>query len=229
MKALINKYLKICFLTFAVMLFSCSPMDEYKDITGKEEIQYTGKIDSVKIFSGDERLFITGLFISDPKIVNCRIFWNLKSDSIDIPIKRTDGVDTLKKEISLAENIYNFEIFTYDAAGNKSVPVSATGKTYGEQYEASISNRLALSANLDSDSIIIMWRPIDLTLGPFATEVSYTTSDGKSTKKRVAVNETKTVLKNYKLDSEVSYSTLYLPEALCLDTFYTKVDLLPIE
>lgn len=232
MKNQINRYLKycsFCICTLVIALSACSPMDEYKDIAGEEEIQYTGKIDSVKVFSGDERLLITGLFISDPKVTNCRIYWNLRNDSVDIPVNKTSGIDTLKKEISLPENTYNFEIYTYDALGNKSVPVYATGRTYGKDYKASLVNRRIVSSKIDSDSIIIEWGRIDLTLNPLATEVTYTTNEGSVYRKRTDINNNKTVLKNYKSGTEVNYSTLYLPESLCIDTFRTQIELVKIE
>lgn len=210
-------------LLFMSSVISCSDMDEYKKFIEGGEIEYTGKIDSVVVFSGEERLMVTGLFMSDPKITNCRIYWNLRADSIDVPVVRTGGVDTLKQLIQLPENLYNFEIFTIDRLGNKSVPVNAIGSTYGPLYRASISNRILNSATVNENGVVTMeWRTMDLTLGAFKTEVEYMDKSGQLNKVTVPVNEYSTLLENYKLESEIKYSTSYIPDALCIDTFRTE-------
>ncbi|GAB6119748.1 hypothetical protein JCM30204_08970 [Dysgonomonas termitidis] len=197
-------------------------MDEYKEFAKGGEISYTGKIDSVTVFSGDGRVCIQGLIISDPKVTNCRIFWNGNKDSLNIPVVRTENVDTIKEYISLPENLYNFIIYTYDALGNKSIPVYITGRSYGDAYKASISNRLVASASVDENSDAkIVWRDIDKTLGAFTTDIFYTTNDGEQKTYQVDVDEKETILSNYKQGTNFSYQTLYRPDTLCVDTFRT--------
>lgn len=207
-----------------VSISSCTQMDDYKDFIKNGEISYTGKIDSVIIYSGDERLLIQGLFISDPKIVNCRIFWNNKLDSVDIPVNRTDGIDTLRKIISLPENLYNFEIYTYDVLGNKSIPVYTIGRAYGTNYKASLNNRLINSAIVDGNNVKIEWRNIDKTLGAFANEVKYTDNSGVEHAIRINIDDSQTILEDYKVGTSFSSSTLYKPDSLCIDTFYSIAD-----
>ena len=65
----------------ALGVYACSGMDEYKYLYLKDGIKsYTGKIDSVKVYSGHERVMIEGLFMSDPKVTGCMIYWNSKMD-----------------------------------------------------------------------------------------------------------------------------------------------------
>ena len=72
----------LCMLLL-IILSSCSKIDGYKSIyTAGGQIVYPGKMDSVKVFSGKNRVKITGLFTSDPKIVKYRVFWNSRQDSI---------------------------------------------------------------------------------------------------------------------------------------------------
>jgi len=209
-------------IVLILLVYSCRKMDEYKEFTKDGEISYTGKMDSVVVFSGDERVFVKGLLRADPKITNCRIYWNNGHDSVDIPIEKSGRTDTIKKFIPLSENLYNFIIYTYDALGNKSIPVYATGKVYGDLYKKSINNRLILSAiaNADND-VTVTWRPIDKTLGAFATDVSYTDNNGKNKHVQVDVNAETAVLTNYKEGTPFSYQTLYIPDTLCIDTFRT--------
>src|SRR5690606_6290460 len=101
---------------------SCKKMDDYKQyIADKPVITYTGKIDSVKVFSGNNRVVVQGLLTADPKIVEARIYWDNRRDSLVLPIQRSADVDTIRAEITnLEDRIYNFDIVTYDNQGNKS-------------------------------------------------------------------------------------------------------------
>lgn len=220
--AIINSLLILCVACAAV---SCTDMDEYKKISGDKEILYTGKIEQVKVYSGDGRVEVTGVCQSDPKIVNCRIYWNLRKDSVDVPIDMTNSPILVEQQISnLKDQTYNFDIFTYDAAGNRSVPVNAVGRSYGDKYKATISNRLIKSTSKSGTSGIIEWRGLDTTLGPYETEVVYTNTSGVDVTKNVLIEDEKTTLENYKFGTKIKYTTLYLPDEDCLDTFRTATD-----
>lgn len=216
-----RKWIYLSILSF-VLIASCAKIDDYKKFVEEGEISYTGKIDSVKVYSGDGRVFIQGLFRSDPKVASCKIYWNSLKDSVEVPVIKTGGVDTLKQFIQLPENLYNFQIYTYDALGNKSVPVYATGRSYGASYKASLTNRLILSAIIDANNdVIINWRNIDKTLGAFATEVVYTDNTNMEQRVTMDIDATTLLLKDYKSGAPFTYRTLYLPDTLSIDTFYT--------
>jgi hypothetical protein len=68
-----------------ISLASCEKADKYKEFVKDGEISYIGKLDSVKVYSGKNRVMIKGMITSDPKIVECRVFWNNKKDSLVIP------------------------------------------------------------------------------------------------------------------------------------------------
>lgn len=214
---------KMFFITLLIStIYGCSGMDaDYKNFIKDGEIIYTGKIDSVVILSGKERVFVTGVFISDPNITQCRIYWDSRTQHVDVPVERIDGVQKFKHEIELPEKLYNFEIITLDHDGNTSVPVSASGKSYGEKFQASITNRLITSAKIDEESnAIINWLPIDKTLGAFATEITYVNTDDQTCTIVTPVDEEQTILPKFR-DEQLTLYTLYLPDTLCVDTFRT--------
>lgn len=217
-----SKYLIVGFILLLIVQVSCTPMDDYKRFITDKEIQYPGRIDSVVVFSGDERVIVNGLFISDPKVSACRIFWNNMQDSLEVPIVRTDEVDTLMQEIKLPENVYSFIIHTYDQLGNRSVPVYATGQAYGQTYKQSIVNRLVEGRALAEDNkLTISWYEIEKTMGPLSTEVTYTNAQGAIKKVYLPVDQKSLEISDYKTESSYSYRTLYIPDTLCIDTFYT--------
>lgn len=215
-------YLLLLAIIFNV---SCADSEDYKQFIEGGEISYTGKIDSVQVFSGKERVYVQGLFKSDPKVTKCVIYWDSKTDSLVIPIERTERTDTLKVLIPLAENLYNFEIRTFDAIGNQSIPVYSMGRSYGESYQKSISNRLILSAIADQTTgdVAVNWRDIDKTLGAFATDVIYTDTQNKERKIRIDIDDASSVLTDYKKGTAFKYQTLYRPDTLCIDTFLTAL------
>src|SRR6266699_1325579 len=98
-----NSYMKYCFgiLVIASLLAACTKLaDSYKDFTGNGEIYYPGKADSLKIYPGRNRIMLTWLLVSDPKITKTTLYWHNKADSVVIPIQRSAGVDTIKKMLS---------------------------------------------------------------------------------------------------------------------------------
>ena len=112
-------------------MVSCSDMDEYLKYTGGKSISYTGRVDSVKFLSGDERIVFYGLLTSDPKITKVKVFWSMRSDSLVLDVNRTLGIDTLTVSIPLSEGRYDFEVVSFDHHNNPSIPVTASGVSYG--------------------------------------------------------------------------------------------------
>ncbi|KQM76968.1 hypothetical protein ASE74_16990 [Pedobacter sp. Leaf216] len=207
----------------AGVYFSCTKSDDYKKFTEQGEISYTGKLDSVKIMSGSNRVYIRGLFLSDPKVTQCKIFWNNRADSVIIPVKKKYAIDTLKYFVeNVKEGVQNFEIYTYDGIGNKSIPVYKTGRSYGARYQASLFNRPIESAFTDaSGATKISWQGMDRLTGVFATEVEYTNLNNVLKKIRTKIDETTTAIADIKPGTNLRYRTLFLPDTVSIDTFST--------
>jgi hypothetical protein len=206
-----------------LVLAACSKMDEYKEkfIPNGSEIIYAGKIDSLKVRSGKNRVMITGLFSADPKVTTCRIYWDSKSDSITIPVTHS-GNDSLKQVIEgLSEGRHNFEVVTMDASGNRSVVSTGAGVVYGEKYQSNLFNRPINSAELMSDgSAKIIWADYDTTNGARFTVEKYVDVDGNERTVISPVSQATTTLPNFKAGNKISYRTVFLPDTTCIDTFY---------
>jgi len=210
-------------LLFLIIAGSCKKMDDYKaKYQGDKEISYPGILDSVKVLPGNNRVKLTGLFTSDPKIIKYRIYWNGRNDSLERSITRTQGVDTVKEVISnLPEGGMNFEIRTFDNKGNISVPVYANGTVYGSNYNSGIINRGITSSTFDAETgmLTINWIEADPTM--LFTEITYTSTSNKTKKIRQAeIEASSTIISDYKTTTEVSYRSAYLPQKNSIDTFY---------
>ncbi|WP_182921561.1 DUF4998 domain-containing protein [Pedobacter planticolens] len=221
---------ELLFATLAILLVgiisSCAKMDDYKKFTKGGEISYTGKLDSIKINSGRYRVLLNGLFLADPKVKKCVIYWNNKVDSLVLPVTRTDKVDTLKIFINnITEGVQNFVIYTYDAAGNKSIPVYKTGRVYGDRYQSTLSNRGINSAFTNESGVsTIEWGGMDRVSGVFATEMVYTDNANAEKTVRIPIDVNNYTIPNFKEKGTIKFRTLFLPDSLSVDTFYTAYE-----
>lgn len=208
----------------AVALGACSKSDDYKKYLEGGEITYTGKIDSVTVYSGHERVYVTGLFKADPKIEKLIVYWGNRADSVTVPIERTPGIDTLQLYIPIEEGVHNFEFVTVDGEGNRSLSVFRTGTSYGNRYISGLINRPYNLADYFAGDLAatIGWGGIDLTSGATFTEVEFTNTEGKRIIQLDSIHVSESILKDYMPGSSLRYRTVFLPDTISVDTFYSS-------
>lgn len=213
----------LIFPLLAVFFFgvlSCTSMNDYLNYTNGKEIVYSGKVDSVLMHSGKERVVFYGLLISDPKVSHVKIYWNNRTDSLVIPIVRSAGIDTIRYSIPLSEGSYKFEILTNDQDGNESVVVNASGYSYGAVYQGSLYNRLYKSAKRSGTDVTLDWYTAEDS-SPFV-DVKYTDSSDQEHVVKVLAKATTTILKNFKKGTSFRVQTYFLPDKAAVDTFKTE-------
>jgi len=229
------KFYKINYIAVLLVLFAgaCSKIDDYKKYVAGGAITYAGKMDSVKIFSGRNRVLVTGLFTSDPNIVKYRVFWSGGQDSIEVPVKRTSGVDTARVLISnLPEGLLSFEIRTYDAENHSSVPVDTAANVYGDLYQSSLVNRAIVDAAMLGDSsALITWADVNKDAGVINMDIKYSDSNSvlHDTLIVSGITGLTTRLPIFRGGGIISYSTAYLPNATAIDTFHVAYQTHPVK
>lgn len=218
----------IFYLISIYCITSCSKMDAtYKDLVKPNGINYIGRADSVKTYSGRNRIRINWIKGTDPKIDQACIYWNNKADSIIVPIGQFGPNDTVSVLIDgLAESSYTFYIYTRDNEGNTSIRVDAMGNSYGDVYESALLIRPVESAVSMGKAAVITWFTADKT--ELAAELIY--KDMSNIEHRIYIprDSIGTTLENYKAGTIV-YRSLFRPDTLCLDTFYTAFDSIKVE
>ena len=226
-----HKGMWFCWVLMSLMILacitSCSKMDDYKRFTENGEISYTGKVDSVEVYSGKSRVLIKGLFLADPKVVSCKILWNNGKDSVVVPVVRKNIVDSLSISIPITvEGVQNFTIYTYDNSGNRSIPVYKSGRVYADRYQSSLTNRDISEAKTDETTGItaVDFLDMDRLTGVFATDITFTDRQDVSKTIRVPIDSLQGVLANFKYGSTISYRTLFLPDTMSVDTFYSATN-----
>lgn len=211
------------FIFLIIVMVSCKKMDSsYKQYIVPGGLTYTAQVLSPVVYAGKNRVKITWKKSPDPNIVMVRIFWNNYADSVEVPV--IYGKDSLSVIIDkLEERSYSFFARTYDDKGNRSVDKELIGASYGDQYQATLLSRPANAITFfDNNSLNIQWGAANITGGAYASDILYTDTKGNEVVKRVLVSEPATDLQDLKAVSGLRFRTVFLPDSLAIDTFYTS-------
>ncbi|MDR1091531.1 MAG: discoidin domain-containing protein [Prevotella sp.] len=211
----------------AMFATACNDMlDDIKPYLDEGEKVYVGKLDSVKIFSGQNRLKITGLMPYGMTQTKCILNWIDPAGEIgskEYPIERVSPNEQFEFIIdNLLEGQYDFQIYTYDAKNNSSIRVDIGGYSYGEVYESVLVNRNIGSMSLDEDGGTINW--LAGANGLVRSEIKYTDKEGTIRNISVSVDESSIYCPGAPGKGEFEYRSVYIPEKLSIDEFYTAWD-----
>ncbi|MCU7693661.1 DUF4998 domain-containing protein [Haoranjiania flava] len=214
---------KIGLLTLVAMLaIACSKMDAtYRQFIESGQLKYAGKADSVQVLSGRNRMMLTWRASADPKVNRAVIYWNNRADSVEIQINPEEKFISVPFN-DMAEGKYVFEIITYDNVGNRSLKVEKVGKVYGDKYQASLLPRPIESTVFLTDTLQVKWGSAPDT-SIVRTELIY--KDARNVEHTIHITRQETVsfLMNF-TGGTLQYRTLYLPDRLAIDTFYTPFE-----
>jgi hypothetical protein len=218
------KYLyRLLFGFWAVLLFmnSCSDMNDLHDVYLRNgETIYTGRVDSAKVFAGNNRVLMR-YWTSDIKATYLLVYWLSRTDSVmlDIPVKTaTMPVDVYISDLPEG-NLY-FDLFTLNKnMKDRSIVYNLGGNVYGTEYQSSLLDRTIKTKvfNPITGMLTITWLgSVENSVG---CEMEYTDLSGAKVTKRVPTIENTTVFSN--VSGNLKYRTLFLPEKTAVDTFYT--------
>ncbi len=217
----------ILFILFLILtsciLFSCTKWDDFKKYIDTGEILYTGKMDSIKVYSGKERVMLTGLLKSDPKLSKIVISWDNAADSIVYDYtKQSTGIDSFVRTFRVSEGVKSFKILTYDAQGNKSVDMYAVGTSYGNNYRKRMSDRPITSVSYSATGTTINWDQMDMSAGPQYTEIEYT-AGGETKRITTPIAAAATIIEGANVVPPINFRTIFKPDEKCIDTFATAL------
>ncbi|TKG94996.1 hypothetical protein EYV94_09790 [Puteibacter caeruleilacunae] len=214
------KQYNIILIALVCALFACSEMNDLhqKYLDEGEEI-YPARIDTVLTFPGDHRIMLKNVIKVDPNITSCKIYWDNKSDSIELPVERTSGIDTISTMLTdLIEGSYVFDVYTFDAEGNRSVKLERSAKVYGDKYKRSLTNRRVSGISSTVPGIaVIEWKESES--GEVNTTLKYQSVNGSEVEVIVNPDETETVLDDFQYGGEITYHSTYKPLENAIDVF----------
>ena len=211
----------IAIVSFIGLFTACDSMEDINNtFVGDGEFVYIGKADSIKTKPGRNRLELSWLLLSDPRVASYKVLWNNKADSIQGMLTKTEGVDTVRIMFdNMNEAVHQFDIFLYDKLGNASIRSSINGRVYGLKYEASLLNRTFEREIRDGDNLIMEW--VEAGEDVAAVEVEYLDNSNKMVRKQIPGKTIIDTLQNFPLGGSLMYRTKYLPEPLAIDAFYS--------
>jgi hypothetical protein len=205
-------------------------MDEvYKEFL-KPEIPYVGAPDSIKVLPGKDRLALR-FELKDPSTTNILIYWNNRNDSTRANVNMVKPIEIVEVEIkNLLENAYSFDLIAHDSKGNSSIIKSVVGKVYGSKYATSLLDTPVKGAYINdknTDLVDVSWgTPDETALG---MDIIYTNESGDEIELYASAWNSQsgqavkvTQLENHKSGTNLMYRTLFLPDPLAIDTFYTE-------
>lgn len=209
-----------------IILFAitgCKKMDEtFKEYVVPGGLKYAGKATSPVAKPGKKRVEISWLRGADPFVTKAKIFWDNYAHSVEVTIPPTG--DTISAIIdNLEERRYSFMIRTYNSKGDSSVSTELLTAVYGDNYQSSLIKRFISEANWSSvDTLSIKWAaPADISNGASAMEVKYTNTSGIVKIRQFPANEPVTKISDMKRGTSFEYRSVYLPDSLAIDAFYT--------
>jgi hypothetical protein len=187
---------------------------------------YIGKVDSLEIHPGENRASLK-FWIKDPRAQSVVFSWVPYNDSITLDLERTSSLDSFEVQIGdIAEGRYTLRAISYDREGDSSLPLEKSFRIYGDNYQSSLVDRIITSISFDDNN-----NSLDLNFseiiyeGNIGIEIFHTNLNGEE-KDSILYNQEITyplTFPNIDVTKGVSYRSIYLPDTLSVDTFYTDV------
>lgn len=189
---------------------SCSKIDNYKQYITKD-MRYAGRVDTAFVRSGYYRAALLLVRGKDPLVNKARIYWDNRTDSLDVDIKQ----DTTNVVIeNLEEKVYNFEIYTFDNIGNRSVVSNIIGSVYGDDYTATLHNRRIISVDRDKLGSVIL-KLESPYLNEVGFQIKYTDEDRGEVTQIIPVTQSTVVIPpSYAGETNLYFKSLYKPDSL---------------
>lgn len=214
----INKIHVTMGLICAIFIAACSKMDDpTKEYTKNGEIIYSTRTDSLKAFSGNQRIKLTWLLPANHSATKAVVYWNGKLQSRELPLVKTvnNNYETILE--NMPEASYLFSVYTYDKNGNASVKSEAGSVAYGERYRQGLLNRVYIKLSKVSGALLINWGLAENSQK--AVEVEYTNTSGNRVTVKSVPENNATTISNVNFTLPIRYRTIYNPELKSIDDF----------
>ena len=211
-----RKYICGLFAAMAVASFSsCESLDHtQKQWADENETIFVGKLDSLEVRSGMNRVEIVGQTTYIRTAKTCEVVYDdkkLKFNMADIV-----GEDGLARMIvdNLEGGNYYFDVTTYDANGNKSLTTEVYGKVYGESdVLMQTPKRITEILPQPDGTIDLYWNDAEATY----IEMEYEKEDGTIEKITIDGEEEYTSIESWKLGGAINIQAFVLKNEDDLD------------
>ncbi len=199
------------------LMLSCSDITETQQkYIGQAGRIYVGKIDSLKVLSGEGRVRILGSSLYARTAQYCIVSWEEdveKSQRFEIEDILTGSGGISMDLDNIPEGSYYFSVQTFDANGNNSVIETCYGSSYGETLISGLVAKKAIKMDPQPEGLYLTWNKDDYAV---SWEVTYESTTGEKTITVQAGEET-TKITDWVLGGKMETLTTVLPYEDALD------------
>ena len=226
-----NRLIILIVWTLAAMLgVACEKMNDIHDEYLKNgPIVYIGRVDSMYVYSGRERVQVD-YWITDPRAKELCFYWNNKKDSARFAVSEHNPSEVQTLIIDpISEGDFTFQVFSYDGKGHRSIKFEQGFSVYGDVYSSTLNNRALRSVTVGVNKLTLTWGNSS-SIQEQAVYITYTSPDGAPQTMIVpsAYLAGATVLENVDLSLPVTYCTVYLPNEQAIDYFFSETAVVPV-
>ena len=202
-------------------LCSCDDvMDTHKAFIQGGEIIYAPMPDTIFFVAGKNRVELNYEISKAPNVKFMNVYWDNGAGSLVVPLELSSGTGKGKVILDdMEEKSYTFTVELQDSYGHKSLKTTGIGSSYGETYQASLSQRRISRMATSDNGGIIEWNIASEDL--IYTEVKYTNVAGEEVLLEMDANQNALDCPGAKPGGTVEFRSAYLPEEKCIDVFYT--------
>ena len=185
-----------------ILYSSCDDMNDiHQKYVDRGEKVYLGKVDSIKSFSGMNRVKLTWYITADPKIESTIIYWNMRKDSVIKTFTRTQpGVqkDSIVIE-NLPENTHVFNFRNVNATGASSLFSTVAGTAWGQNFRNSLKGRQAsqLEYSFDHSTFSVKFSAVTQADRIVFSELRYTNLHGNENVMTIENTMSQVVLEDF--------------------------------
>lgn len=226
------KYILILLLTSVIGFYACESMDDnYKQYLG--EYNYSGKIDSLRVYPGYERVILAWDNPKDQKTKKIRILYG--PDSTEVIYDQL--VDSVSIDGLAAGTGYEFIIYTMDGNGNLSVPTSVTAFPISADFVESLTPPTIVVESKNNEQVLSIIGLSNIMMR-FSGKINYLVEGPGDFTAEGAIDITDQVIKTNPTTGAVEYVTFndltipvaelglpveFLPQGLYKFTYDTSV------
>ncbi|WP_235292017.1 DUF4998 domain-containing protein [Portibacter lacus] len=220
------KYILNLIIVFFVLI-SCSKMDDvYSEYVTEGEDIYASVPYDIMDFSGNKRIKLSYILRNAGNVNKCMVEWDNGNGKQVFDVSPKLPIDTISMIIdNLEERDYTFILKMEDSFGNVSVKKEIVATVFGEKFQASLSPRIigSMVGGNTVDSIVIDWIPSNEK--HVGVLINYENTAGVPMQKEVGRFDSRTVIRDWKPLSTLTYTSYYIPKPRAIDTFEVAAEL----
>lgn len=165
----------IVLLCVSITLFSCTDLvGTFEKFQENGEINYVGKIDSLKVHEGLHKIQFEGFLYYAETATDVIIKWDDQQYTQSLEgYGKTDVLEILLED--LEEDLYVFNVYTVDKNNNRSIVTTLQANVYGDKFIAAQNPVLYTYTSNGTGGFTLMWNEIPTLMQVL---LEYTNHDG---------------------------------------------------